>query len=156
MPDLLILCQDNMFNSFILSLNPVRYKVRFYKMELLYIFRILYRKRWVILFCTFLAIVAAFVFTMNQKKLYRSLAQISTGYTVSEDIKMSNETFNIQQIDVKFNNAIENITSSKVVSLLAYNLLIHDLTTPKPFRKIKEKDLKKNPGFQKLNKEGLV
>lgn len=105
--------------------------------------------------CTFLAVCAAFLLTMKQKKLYRSVAQISTGFTVSEDIKLSNETFNLPQIDVKFNNAIENITSSKVLSLLSYDLLLHDLTSAAPFRKLEEKDLKENPSFRTLNKSEL-
>lgn len=124
-------------------------------MELIYIFTILYRKRWILLLCTLLAVSTAFVLTMKQKKLYRSVAQISTGFTVSEDIKLSNETFNLPQIDVKFNNAIENITSSKVISLLGYDLLLHDLNSATPFRKPDEKDAKNSSIVQAVNMDAL-
>jgi len=104
-------------------------------MELVFIFRLLYRKKWIIISCTLLAMVAAFLLTMNKQRMYKSFAQLSTGFTVSEDIKLSDDIFNIPQIDVKFNNAIENITSPKVLSLLSYSLMIHDLTSETPFRK---------------------
>lgn len=104
-------------------------------MELVFILRLLYRKKWIILSCALLAMITAFLLTMNKKRMYKSFSQLSTGFTVSEDIKLSNDIFNIPQIDVKFNNAIENITSPKVLSLLSYSLVLHDLTSPTPFRK---------------------
>jgi Mrp family chromosome partitioning ATPase/uncharacterized protein involved in exopolysaccharide biosynthesis len=81
----------------------------------------------------FAAIGAAWFFTRDTKKVYKSSAQLSTGFTVSEDLKLNEEKLNPQEIDIKFNNAIENMTSVKVVSLLSYRLMLHDLTDPKPF-----------------------
>lgn len=124
-------------------------------MELIYIFRVLYRKKWIIILCTILAVVAAFALTMKQKKLFRSAAQLSTGFTVSQDIKLSEEIFNIPQIDVKFNNAIADITSAKVLHLLAYKLIIHDLTSPSPFRKLQPSDLEANPSLKNLDKAAV-
>ncbi|HTE25996.1 GumC family protein [Flavitalea sp.] len=103
-------------------------------MELVYIFRLLYRKKWIILTCTLISMVAAFVFTLNDKKMYKSLAQVSTGFTVSEELKLTDGTFNLSQIDVNFNNAVENINSAKVLSLLSYRLILHDLTAKDPYR----------------------
>lgn len=117
-------------------------------MEIAYIFRALLRRKWIIIISTVVALIAAFFFTKNTKKKYSSYAQLSTGFTVSEEIKLSDDRFNLPQIDVKFSNAIENITSPKVLSLLSYRLLLHDLKDPKPFTTLsetdkgKEKDLK--------------
>lgn len=119
-------------------------------MELVYIFRILYRKRVIIIACVLVAVLTAFFFTMKKEKMFKSIAQVSTGYTVSEDIKLSDEIFNLSQIDVKFNNAIENITSPKVISLLSYKLILHDLTD-KPFRKLDEKST-----YGNFNKEEAI
>jgi polysaccharide biosynthesis transport protein len=124
-------------------------------MELIYIFRILYQRKWIILICTILAIAAAFILTRNKKPIYRSTAQLSTGYTVSEDIKLSDEIFNLSQIDVKFNNVIADMTSAKVMSLLSYDLILHDFNSAKPFRKPDESALKNKPRFKKLDFAGL-
>ncbi|WP_153796256.1 exopolysaccharide transport family protein [Foetidibacter luteolus] len=112
-------------------------------MEILYLFNALWRKKWIILLCTVAAIVSAYVFTMNLKPVYKSSAQIATGFTTSEAIKMSEENLNFTQIDIKFNNVIENFTSPKVVQLLSYNLILHDLTNKtKPFTVLTEDDKK--------------
>jgi len=112
-------------------------------MEISYVFRALLRRKWIIIISTVVALVAAFFFTKNAKKKYNSFAQLSTGFTVTEEIKLSDERFNPVQIDIKFNNAIENITSGKVLSLLSYRLLLHDLKNPKPFTVLNEKDKEK-------------
>ncbi len=104
-------------------------------MEFLHLFRILFRKKWIILAFVLFASIVAFLLTLRMKPVYKSTAQLSTGFTLSEDIKLADEGFNLSQIEVKFNNAIENITSPKVMSLLSYRLMLHDLTSSEPFRK---------------------
>jgi Mrp family chromosome partitioning ATPase/uncharacterized protein involved in exopolysaccharide biosynthesis len=99
-----------------------------------------------------LAIVAAFFLSSNQKKSYKSVAQLSTGYTVMSELKLSDEIFNLSQIDVKFNNAIADMNSAKVMSLLSYSVLSHDLSTPAPFRKPDPSAISKNPDLKNLNK----
>jgi uncharacterized protein involved in exopolysaccharide biosynthesis/Mrp family chromosome partitioning ATPase len=88
----------------------------------------------VILLAVGAAVASAYYFTRNEVRLYRSVAQMSTGFTVAEDIKLSDEKFSLPQIDVKFQNAIENIQSPKVLNLLSYKLLLHDLVMSPPFR----------------------
>lgn len=112
-------------------------------MEFSYILRALFRRKWIIILCTLAAMVGTFVFTRNTKKYYKSSAQLSTGFTVTEAIKLSEDKFNVPEIDVKFNNAIENITSPKVLSLLSYMLMLHDLENPKPFTILNEKQKEK-------------
>lgn len=120
-------------------------------MEILYIFKLLNRKKWVIVLAGILATAAAFLLTMSQKKLYKSQSQISTGYTISSEIKLSEDNFNLPQIDVKFNNVIENITSPKVLSLVSYKLILQDLTSAHPFRRPDKSDLEKEPELKKMN-----
>lgn len=108
-------------------------------MEFSYILRALFRRKWIIISGTAAAMIAAFLFTRNTPKMYRSSAQLSTGFTVTEAIKLSEDKFNVPEIDIKFNNAIENITSPKVLSLLSYRLMLHDLEDAEPFTKLNEK-----------------
>jgi len=124
-------------------------------MELLYIFRILYRKKWIILGFTILAIGIAFFLTRNQPKYYKSVAQFATGFTDIEQLKVAEQTFSLQQIDVKFNNAIADITSMKVMSLLSYQLILHDLTQP-AFRKPDSSMLAENPSMNQIDKAEVI
>lgn len=124
-------------------------------MEISYVFRALMRRKWIIIISTVVALVAAFFFTKNAKKKYNSFAQLSTGFTVSEEIKLSDERFNLPQIDAKFSNAIENITSPKVLSLLSYRLLLHDLKDPKPFTTLTEKEKEKEKAL-KVDKAAMT
>lgn len=113
-------------------------------MDLIYLFNSLMRRKWLILISSVLAIAIAFLLTMDQKKLYRSSAQMATGFTTSDQVKLKDENFNIYEIDVKFNNVIEALKSTKVLSMVTYNLMLHDLENPKDaFRKLDEEAMKK-------------
>src|SRR5437868_3465194 len=95
-------------------------------MELIYLINALLRKKWIIIACFLVAVITAFLFTRNSKTLYKSTAQIATGFTASEQIKLENENFNAAQIDVKFNNVIENLTSQKWFSY--YRMILFFMT----------------------------
>lgn len=125
-------------------------------MDLIYLFNSLMRRKWLIIISSVLAVVIAFVFTLNQKKLYRSSAQMATGFTTSDQVKLKDENFNIIEIDVKFNNVIEALRSTKVLSMVAYNLMLHDLENPdKAFRQLTDEDRKKD-GFRNITKDAAV
>ncbi len=121
-------------------------------MDVIYFVKALLKKKWWIMFSTALALVAAFFFTMGRAKLYVSSAQISTGFTMKDQITLRDENVNLYEADVKFENTIQTINSPLVISLLSYSLLIHDLTSNKPFRTLQEKDLK-SPEYLQFNKE---
>ena len=99
-------------------------------MEFLYLFRALLRRKWIILICVVVSVATTFFLTRNFKKSYKSNAQLSTRFTVSDQ---PNGAVNYIQSEFKFGNLIENITSLKVVSLVSYHLLLHDLQSPSPF-----------------------
>ena len=110
-------------------------------MDIHYLFRVLVRKRLILITVPLIAAIAAFIFTFTGKRLYKSNCQIATGFTVSDVIKVNSEAMiNISQIEFQFNNLIENLKSKNIVNLLSYRLLLHDLKEQKPFRKIKNKN----------------
>ncbi|WP_109700564.1 exopolysaccharide transport family protein [Chitinophaga deserti] len=111
-------------------------------MDIIYFIKALLKKKWWIIGGTFLAIAAAFFFTMGRPRLYSSTAQISTGFTIKDQITLRDEGNNIFEADVKFENAMQTMTSPLVISLLSYQLLLHDLTSPKPFVVLSEQELK--------------
>lgn len=116
-------------------------------MDLVYLIKILRKRRWFIIYVTFSCLLFAFIFSIFSKEAYRSQAQISTGYTQSQEITMSDNIFDQGQIEVKFNNVIENIGSPKVLSILSYKLILHDLRSSNPFSQIDTIDLKKKKKF---------
>lgn len=103
-------------------------------MEFLYLFKALNRRKWVIITSVVIAIAAAYLLTRNFQKQYKSTAQIATGFTTPDELALTNERYNTQRADVKFNNVIENITSPKVLNLLSYDLMLHDLTEKPAFK----------------------
>ena len=96
-------------------------------MDLVYIFRYLYEKRFLLIIPTVVAAAVAYFLTINEKKYYRSTAQVSTGFTVSDEIQVGKSDFSFYEADTKFNNAIVTCTSPSVISLVSYNLILHDL-----------------------------
>jgi succinoglycan biosynthesis transport protein ExoP len=113
-------------------------------MDLLYFIRVLLRKKWVIILFTLLASIGAFTFISFKKDLFESVAQYSTGFT-SEKVKLSDGSVavDIYTLDIKFNNVIETFNSPRVIGMLSYKLMLHDLNNPqKPFKVLTEADKK--------------
>ncbi|WP_315820622.1 Wzz/FepE/Etk N-terminal domain-containing protein [Paraflavitalea speifideaquila] len=122
-------------------------------MDLLYLLYSLLRKKWIIAGCTLLGLVAGFVFTLFQPKTYGSVAQYSTGFTMEQKVSIKEEAgLNIYEIDLRFNNVIETFKSPKVMGMLAYKVLLHDLEDLKPFRNLNEEQ-KRGDTYKLVNVE---
>lgn len=124
-------------------------------MDVIYLFRSLLEKKWIILITGILAATVAYFLTQNTPKKFRSISQISTGFTISDRIKVGNEDFNLYEADVKFNNAITTLTSPSVVSYLSYLLILHDLESKTPFRQLTESQ-KNSAVYTQLNKAEAI
>jgi uncharacterized protein involved in exopolysaccharide biosynthesis/Mrp family chromosome partitioning ATPase len=125
-------------------------------MDLIYLFKSLMRRKWFIIISTLMAVLAAFLLTLEQEKLYKSVAQIATGFTMSDQVKLKEESFNIYEIDVKFNNVIEALKSPRVLGMTSYNLMLHDLENPdKAFRVLSVEDKKYN-AYRQLDRAKAI
>jgi polysaccharide biosynthesis transport protein len=100
-------------------------------MDLLYFLKVLFRRKWIIIGLSMLAVIATFILLLYKKPLFESLAQYSTGFT-AEKVRLADGTtaIDLYTADVKFNNAIETFKSPKVISMISYKLLLHDLEDP--------------------------
>jgi LPS O-antigen subunit length determinant protein (WzzB/FepE family) len=58
-------------------------------MELVYLYRIVLRNKWTILKASLVTFIIGFLFTFTIKEKYKSQAQISTGFTLSQEIILS-------------------------------------------------------------------
>ena len=105
-------------------------------MDLAYLFRVLLKRKWIIIGSAVLAALVAWFLTRNQPKIYSSNARFSTGYAVPDEIRVNENNYSLYDADVKFNNAINTWTSPSVVSLLGYTLMLHDLGNPDAFRRL--------------------
>lgn len=103
-------------------------------MDLAYLFRVLLKRKWIIIGSSILAVIVAWILTRNESKAYLSSTRVSTGFAVPDEIKVNESNYNIYDADVKFNNAINTWNSPTVISLLAYELILHDMTSHTPFR----------------------
>jgi Mrp family chromosome partitioning ATPase len=120
-------------------------------MDFTYFFRILTRNKKIIIGTSLLSLIIAVIFSFQMKVLYKSQSQISTGFTFSQEIKLSDNIFDLGQIDIKFNNVIENIKSPQVLNLLSYQLMIRELSGVAPFRDIDSIELRKNKKLESLD-----
>lgn len=96
-------------------------------MDFTYLFRVLWKAKWYILLAGLVAASSAYFFTKRMKPQYQSNAQISTGFTLNDDLTQEGRLTSPYEIDLRFANAIELFTSPGVLSLVMYDLLLHDL-----------------------------
>ncbi|MGZ3846728.1 MAG: GumC family protein [Flavisolibacter sp.] len=121
-------------------------------MDFSYLFRILMKRKWIVITATLIAAVFAYLLTENQPDKFRSTAQIATGYTTYDPVRLNENADNSQQ-ETKFNNAIVTFTSPAVINLLSYGLILHDLRQ-QPFTVLDEKESKE--AFQSISKEAAI
>jgi polysaccharide biosynthesis transport protein len=121
-------------------------------MDLLYYFRVVLKRKWIILGVAMLAGVVAYYFMRNEPKTYKSQTQISTGFTITDNVERLGENVSLFDANVKFNNTVATMSSPIVINLLSYALMLHDLENPNPFRNLTP-DKKRLPAYQAVNQE---
>ncbi|MEP6737474.1 MAG: hypothetical protein ABJA70_18260 [Chryseolinea sp.] len=75
--------------------------------------------------------------TMDMK--YRSVAQLATGFTTDDAVKLSDTPTTPFDVNTNFNNTIQSMNSVSVVTLVSYRLILHDLDSDKSFRNFDKK-----------------
>ena len=120
-------------------------------MDLIVLFRVLLKYKWLLLSVPFFAAFLAYFLTRGAQVEYKSTTQISTGFTLTDQVTITDDNFNLYEIDVKFSNLIETLKSPLVMSLLGYELLYHDLVSENPFKKVTDKDFEDNLFLQDID-----
>jgi succinoglycan biosynthesis transport protein ExoP len=96
-------------------------------MDLLLLAKVLWRKVWILVAIPVIAAFAAFLFTMDIVPSYKSVSQISTGFTINDQVHLTDEKFNLRDADMRFSNLLNSMNSGIAANLLSYRLLLHDL-----------------------------
>lgn len=124
-------------------------------MDFVYLLRVLLRRKWIIVGSAVIAAAIAWYFTKDEPLQYRSISQVSTGFTTNDVVKVNDDN-NFFEADTKFNNAIVTFTSPTVMSLLSYSIILHDLENPsEAFRKLTPEQ-KEKPVYKAVNPEDAI
>lgn len=126
-------------------------------MDLLYFLKVLFRKKWIIIGVTLLAMITAFLLVSFQKPLYESRAQYSTGFTL-EKVKLSEvgTSADIYAANTKFDNVIETFMSPRVIGMISYKLLLHDLENPASAWRTLSAEQKEGGIYKSVNKDSVI
>ncbi len=104
-------------------------------MDLINFVRVLLKKKKLLIIIPIIAVVASFILTMNLKNSYKSIAKISAGITDENQITIEGEVdLRPYVVQNKFSNLIELVKSKKVVDLVSYKVMLHDIENTNKFR----------------------
>ncbi len=92
------------------------------------------RKFGILLGVPILTVVASYFLISEIGDRYKSTAQLSTGFTTDDAVKLNETPATPFDVSTNFTNIIESMNSVPVLSLVSYRLVIHDLEDEKPFR----------------------
>lgn len=108
-------------------------------MNVVHLFKYLWRKKWLIIIPTILVVAATWYIFRNQSRTYTSIAELSTGYFEVNPLDNNRNVNNT----VLFNNVIQTLKSKQVLDQVSYELLFHDLSGSDPFQKLRDEPAKK-------------
>lgn len=95
-------------------------------MDFTILFKEIWRKKWIIIIISIVSAALALFVSLDKKSLYKSTAQIATGFTPKSEAQLQ-QNYNAINADIRFNNTIQTMTSPIIVSLLSYHLILNDL-----------------------------
>lgn len=92
--------------------------------------------KWIIIIVPLITVGITYFTVKNLPKQYSSEAQISTGLVDQSKQVATEQTTDYFKLTQQFSNIIEKLKMKKIMSILSYNLILHDLENPKhPFKK---------------------
>ena len=107
-------------------------------MDFYLILRTLQRRLWVLIVFPLIAVACAVFFVLRMDKIYSSYAHLATGFTADDAVRLNDQSSNSFEVNTRFTNVIESMHSMPVLSLVSYQLMLHDLENETPFRKIED------------------
>lgn len=108
------------------------------------------KRKWIIAGSAIIAAVIAWYFTKDEPQEFRSIAQVSTGFTTNDVVKVGEDN-NFFEADTKFNNAVVTFKSPTVMSLLSYSVILHDLENPSQAFKQLNEEQKSSPVYKAVD-----
>jgi succinoglycan biosynthesis transport protein ExoP len=115
-------------------------------------FSLLSKYKFIIIIVVLATVIASFFLVKNLPNEYVSNTQIATGIVdASRHLLDKDNTPNAQQDEInrEFSNLTEIIQLKKLIDNVSYQLIIHDLSSPTPYRQL-------NHQFKNLSKPAIV
>jgi succinoglycan biosynthesis transport protein ExoP len=100
-------------------------------MDIKSFFKLLFRFKWLLIIIPIVAAVVTYFLVQNLPKQYSSTVQISTGLLDPSKKVVSSETVDFFKVSQQFSNIMEKLKMKKIINILSYNLILHDLSSPK-------------------------
>lgn len=111
-------------------------------MDIRAFFRVINRYKWALIFVPITAAVITYFLVQDLPKEYKSQTRISTGLVdPSQQLAMSRSADYFMQTQ-HFSTIMEMMTMKKMMSLLSYNLILHDLENPEQSFREESEDIK--------------
>ena len=107
-------------------------------MNLLFLLRLLRKRILLLVGISIFAAALTLILTFGYRSKYESSAQLATGFTITSPL--DEERYNVFEEKVKFSNLIATISSPVVLSMLSYQLILHDLEEDPAFRTVDDDD----------------
>jgi len=105
-------------------------------MDVLYILKVLWGKKWWLLIIPVVSAAAAYFFSLTIVSQYKASTQIATGFTTNESIRVSDDRASPRDTELSFNNMLTSMNAAICSNLISYRLILHDLdSTSDSFRK---------------------
>lgn len=110
-------------------------------MDISILFRVLLERKWILIIIPLIIAIITYIVMSFMPLEYKSKAQISTGFTINNDIAQLEGNYNAREADIKFGNLMETAKSPLIIGMLSYRMMLHDLTADYPFKKIEGEQL---------------
>jgi succinoglycan biosynthesis transport protein ExoP len=89
------------------------------------------RFKWLLIIVPLLTITITYFMVKNLPKQYSSEAQISTGLVDQSKQVSTDQNMDYFRLSQQFGNIMDKLKMKKIMSILSYHLIIHDLENPK-------------------------
>lgn len=107
--------------------------------ELKKFYNLLYKFRFIVIAVPLVTIIIAYFLVRNLADQYVAEGQIATGIVDETQILTNSADKQESSVIREFSNLIEIMKLQKIINLVSYQLIIHDLTEEKPFRELSPK-----------------
>lgn len=101
-------------------------------------FNLLSRHKITLIIIPLITVVVTFFLVRNLPDVYHSQAQIATGIVDQTQASLNTGSVQESKINQEFSNLVEMMHLKKVIDQVSYQLMIHDLSSNKPFKKPSE------------------
>ncbi|WP_443939069.1 exopolysaccharide transport family protein [Pedobacter sp. MW01-1-1] len=100
-------------------------------MDIQNLLKLLNKYKWVLVIVPIVAVTVTYFSIKNLPSQYTSSVQISTGLLDPSKKVLTNENIDFFTVSQQFNNIMQKFKMKKIINILSYNLILHDLENPK-------------------------